>query len=143
MAPYRAAVLATSNHETVRMLPTSISLRCSVCSTDLLDAVGFRLHRVHGDGETLLAVDVVEEADGAVQGGGLGDLKPRDRQDVAHQHFLEVAKLLDRFAHRENGGRAGHGVADADDGFLRNAHMAASDGGEQRRADECEYQADD
>ena len=36
--PYKAAVLPTSNHETVRIFPISISFRCSVCSADLLIA---------------------------------------------------------------------------------------------------------
>ena len=102
----------------------------------------FRLHRVHGDGQELPAEDVVEQADGAVQGGRLAHLEPGDGQDVAHQHLLQVLGLLGRFAHRQNRRRAGHRVADADDGFLRNAHLAAADGGEHRRADEGEDQAD-
>src|SRR6267143_3565735 len=38
MAPYSAAVLPTSCHETARMLPTSMSLRCSLSEVALLMA---------------------------------------------------------------------------------------------------------
>ena len=38
MAPYSAAVLQTSCHDTAMMLPTSMSFRCSACDVDLLIA---------------------------------------------------------------------------------------------------------
>ena len=80
--------------------------------------------RVHGDREKLLAEDVVEQADGAVQERGLPDFGPRHGEDVADEHVLEVLALGGRLAHRENRRGRRDGVADSDDRFLRNPRAA-------------------
>jgi hypothetical protein len=67
---------------------------------------------------------------------------PRHREDVADQHFFEVLGLRGGFAHGQDGRRRRHRVADADDGFLRDAHAAAANRREDRRAHEGEAQAD-
>ena len=84
----------------------------------------------------------MEQADRAVERRGLDHLVPGHREDVAHQHLLQVLGLLHRLAHRQNRRRGGHRVADADDGLLRDARLVAADGREHRRADEREDQAD-
>ena len=38
IAPYSSAVFPTSGHETARMLPTSMSFKCSLSEVDLLMA---------------------------------------------------------------------------------------------------------
>ena len=80
---------------------------------------------IHRDQQELLAEDVVEQADGAVQRGGLAHFEPGHGEDIAHQHFLQVFGLLRRFAHGQNRRRGSHGVADADDRFLRNPRLLA------------------
>ena len=54
------------------------------------------------------------------------DLRPGDGQDVADQHFFQMLGLCRRFAHGQNRGGRGHGVADADDGLLRDPAPCAT-----------------
>ena len=98
--------------------------------------------RVDRDGEELLPEDEVEETDAAVEHRRLPDVVPRDRQDVPHQHVVQMLGLRRGLAHRENRRRRGHGVADADDGFLRNPRPLAANRREDGRADEREREAD-
>ena len=76
-----------------------------------------------------------------VDGRGHPDFGPLHRQDVADQHVSEVLRLSRGLAHRQNHGSRGHGVRDADDGFLRDVRLVALDHREDERADEREGQA--
>ena len=51
----------------------------------------------------LRAENVVEQADDAVEDGGLDHVVPGDRQDVAHQHVLQVLGLAGGLAHGQDG----------------------------------------
>ena len=96
----------------------------------------------HRDGEELPPEDEVEEADHPVERRRLPDFLPRDGENVAHEHVLEVLAFRGRLAHRQNRRRGRHRVADADDRFLRNPRALAADGREHERADEGEREAD-
>ncbi len=85
------------------------------------DPFGLRPFGIHRDRQKLVAKHVVEDSDCAVQKRGLPDFGPRHREDVADQHVLQVLALRGRLAHRQDRRRRRHGVADADDRFLRNA----------------------
>ena len=108
-----------------------------------IDVQARRLHAivVHRDGEELLAEDIVEDADRGVQGRGLANLGPRDRNDVAHQHVLQVLGFRGGLAHRKDCRGRGNGIRNADNGFLRNPGALAADHREDRCADEGEQQA--
>src|SRR5260370_2137134 len=94
---------------------------------------------VHGDEQEFFAEDEVKEADNAVEHSGLDHLGPGDGENIADKHVLEMLGLAGGLAHQENGHGGGHGVSDADEGFLRNmasagAHKSAN-GGAQKRGD--------
>jgi hypothetical protein len=71
-----------------------------------------------------LRKNVVEQADHAVEHRGLGDVMHGDRQNVAHQHVLEMFGLAGRLAHGEDRGSRGDRVGDADKSLLRNVSAA-------------------
>ena len=84
----------------------------------------------------------MEQTDGAVQGGGLADFLPRDRENIADQHVLQMFALRRGLAHGEDRRRRCHGVADPDDRLLRNPRVFHSEGREDQCAEEGEYEAD-
>ncbi len=84
----------------------------------------------------------MEQSDGAVEKRRPLHLRPGDRQDVPHQHVLQVFGFAGRLAHRQDGGGGSDRVRDADERFLRDVRASRShqreDGGAQKR----ETQAD-
>ena len=86
--------------------------------------------------------DVMKQPDGAVERGGLRHLGPRDGEDVADEHVLEVLALRRRLAHRENRRGRRDRVADADDRLLGDARAVPADRREDERAEKGEREAD-
>ena len=86
--------------------------------------------RVGGDEQELAAEDVMKQADGSVEHGGLDDFRARDGEDIADEHVLEVLGFAGGLAHGEDGGGGGDGVGDADEGFQRDASAMGSYQGE-------------
>ena len=64
--------------------------------------------------------DIVKQANHAVEHSSLAHLMLIDGQNVADQHVFEVFGFASRFAHGQNGRSGGHGIGNADKGFLRN-----------------------
>src|SRR2546426_12393209 len=87
------------------------------------DSFGFGLLRIQRNRQKLAPEDIVEYPDHAVENGCFTDFRPRYRQNVADEHVLEVLALGSRFAHREDGGRRRHGVANTDHRFLGNTRV--------------------
>src|SRR5216684_8251306 len=85
---------------------------------------------VHGDEQEFLAEEEVKEADTAVEQSGLDHLGPGDGENIPYEHVLEMLGLAGGLAHQENGHGGGHGVSDADEGFLRNMASAGTRKGE-------------
>ena len=81
-------------------------------------------------------------ADRAVQQRRLPHFAPRDGQNVADEHVLQVLALGGCLTHRENRRSGRDGVADPDDRFLRNSRPPAADRRKDGRAEEREGQAD-
>ncbi len=70
-----------------------------------------------------MAEGVVERADQGVQHGGLDQLRPRDRENVADEHLLQVLGFLCGLRHHEDRDRSRDRVDDADDRLLRDPRL--------------------
>src|SRR5688572_11154075 len=83
----------------------------------------------------------MKEANRPIKRGCLPDFLPRDGEDIADEHILQVLALRCRLAHGKNrcGGR--HRVADSNYGLLRDARAMSADRGKHERADEGEPKA--
>ena len=84
----------------------------------------------------------MEESDDAIESGGLADFVPRDGEDVADEHVLEVFGLSGGLAHGEDCGGGGDGVGDSDEGFLWNASFACAGEREDASAEKGEGEAE-
>src|SRR5216684_1281709 len=97
---------------------------------------------VHGDEQEFFAEEEVKEADAAVEQSGLDHLGPGDGENVADEHVFEMLGLAGGFAHQENGHGGGHGVSDADEGFLGDMAAAGARKRENGGAEKRESKAD-
>ena len=86
------------------------------------------------DQQKLVAENVVEEADSAVEDRGLDDFVPGHGEDVPDQHVFQVLGLAGGFAHGENSRGRGHGVGDSDEGFLRDVRRGGCERKQRSRA---------
>src|SRR5467141_4655000 len=97
---------------------------------------------VHGDEQEFLAENEVKEADSTVEQRGFDHLGPGDGENIADKHVLEMLGFAGGLAHQENGHSGGHGISDADEGFLRNMAAAAARESENGGAEKGEAEAD-
>src|SRR5262249_34308796 len=93
---------------------------------------------VHGDQKKLAPEQEVKQSDEPVEKRGLSDFEPGHRQDVTHEHLLQVLGLLSRLTHCQNGGRQNDRIADANDDLLRNAYTMTTNQRKDHRSNKRE-----
>ena len=83
----------------------------------------------------------MKNADDSVENRCLGNIVHRYRQDIAHEHVLEMLGLSGGFAHGKDGRRRGHGVGNSDKCLLRNVAAPGTREGKDSSAGKGKSQA--
>src|SRR5258708_33969825 len=84
----------------------------------------------------------MKDADGSIEQSRLANFGPRNREDVADEHVLEVLGFAGGFAHEQDGGSGSNGVSNADKSFLGNVASAGASEREGSGAKKREREAD-